>query len=237
MSSSRHDAQLLVDDAKRIFGNRLLTIVTYGTSESGDDRTAPEKVTCMVLVRSLTADDLDGCAGRVRHWHMHGLATPLIVPEEEFYRSLDAFPLEYGAIVDHHEVVFGADLLADATVLPTDLRRAVATKVKSHLLHLRQGFVDSENSPARVTDMLHAAAPALAALLERVARLHGAVADRHDESVRAGARLAGLSDSTVSAVLALEHGDALTSPDGARLFHDYLHAVEQLAVFVDTWRH
>jgi hypothetical protein len=43
---------------------------------------------------------------------------------------------------------------------------------------------------------------------------------------------------TVSAVLALEQPEAgvAASTDAARLFPEYLAAVEQLAAFVDRWR-
>ena len=35
------------------------------------------------------------------------MATPLILPESEFRRSLDAFPLEYGEIIRAHDIVYG----------------------------------------------------------------------------------------------------------------------------------
>ena len=57
-----------------------------------------------------------------------------------------------------------------------------------------------------------------------------------EAACRAGARVAGLSESTVAAVLALANHGSLTAPDGARLFPEYLAAVEQLAAVVDTWQ-
>jgi hypothetical protein len=56
------------------------------------------------------------------------------------------------------------------------------------------------------------------------------------DTTRQGARAAGLSDDTVSAVLALEHPSALPASDPARLFPAYLAAVERLAAVVDQWR-
>lgn len=236
MSSSREAAGRLVDDLRHVFGERLLTVAVYGPH--AQDHGAPGPVASVALVQSLSGTDLDGCAARAKRWHGHGLATPLIVPVDEFHRSLDAFPLEYSDIIERHDVVFGAGLLlATALVQPGDLRRACETQVKSHLLHLRQEYLESEGSPSAISQLLRDAAPAFATLLERVARLQGAPGADHDGSARAGARLAGLSDSTVSAVLALEHGGPITAPDGARLFQDYLQAVGQLAAFVDTWRH
>ena len=51
-----------------------------------------------------------------------------------------------------------------------------------------------------------------------------------------GARSAGLADSIVSDVLALDRPSTIPTTDAARLFPQYLAAVEQLARAVDAWR-
>ncbi len=232
MAPSHESANRLATDLTRVFGARLRSVAVYGPHARGEAR---GPVPCLCLVTELRAADLDACAGQIRQWHAAGLATPLVVPLDEFRASLDAFPLEYGDIIEHHVVVAGEDLLAGAAVSPADLRRACETQVKSHLLHLRQQYLEAHGSPVIVARLLADAAPSFAALLERVASLRGVGAADADGGSRAGAALAGLPESTVSAVLALTHGDALTTPGDARLFPDYLAAVEQLAAFVDTW--
>lgn len=232
MTSSRQTAALLAGDAQRIFGDRLRTVALYGRHAKGE---ATGPVSCVCLVASLTHEDLDACAAEVRRWHGLGLATPLVVPVGEFEQSLDAFPLEYGDIIAHHEVVAGPDLLQNASVDPADLRRACETQVKSHLLHLRQEYLEASQHPATVAALIARAAPAFATLLAQVARLEGANGGDLGTAAHAGARLAGLSDSTVNAVLAQAEGTAMSAPDGARLFPEYLTAVGQLATFVDGW--
>lgn len=190
---------------------------------------------CVCLVTSLTPEDLEACAGETRRWHAHGLATPLFVPLAEFEQSLDAFPLEYGDIIAHHELVAGTDLLQGATVDAADLRRACETQIKSHLLHLRQEYLEAARHPGALAALIARAAPAFATLLAQVARLQGANGADAATAARAGAHLAGLADSTVSAVLAHAGGSTMSTPDGARLFPDYLKAVEQLAAFVNGW--
>ena len=105
-------------------------------------------------------------AGRVL-----GINTPLILPDEEFRRSLDAFPLEYGEIIRAHVVLFGDDPFAGATIVREDLRRACETQVKSHLVHLRESFIETRGNPRAVGELVRTAAPAFAALLRNVARL------------------------------------------------------------------
>jgi hypothetical protein len=81
-----------------------------------------------------------------------------------------------------------------------------------------------------------ASAPAFTALLRNVARLNGVSTSDRAEATRLGARAAHISEQLVNDILSLEHRGGLTTVDPARLFPEYLAAVEQLARAVDTWR-
>lgn len=233
MEPWRRAAAALVTDLRRVFADRLRSVVAYGSQveHAGDG-----PLTCLALVDSLTVSDLDACARMASGWERHGLAIPLVLPGQEFQRSLDAFPLEYGEIIRAHERVFGSDPFEQASISREDLRRACETQIKSHLLHLREGFIESAGRPREIADLVTASAPAFAALLRHVAHLCGASSSERAESTREGARAAGLGDGIVGQMLALEQRSAIPTTDAARLFPDYLAAVEQLTRFVDTWR-
>lgn len=233
MHSWRPAAAALVADLTHVFAGRLRSVVAYGARVEGDEE-AP--LTCLVLVESITMSDLDACARLAAHWERRRIATPLILPEHEFRRSLDAFPLEYGEIVRANERLFGADPFEGAAIAREDLRRACETQIKSHLLHLREGFVESGGRPQAVADLVATSAPAFAALLRNVARLGGSTTADRTTATLEGARAAGLADGIVSDVLALERRPAIPTTDAARLFPAYLAAVEQLARVVDSWR-
>lgn len=224
---------MLVTDLQRVFGDRLLSVVAYGPRIE-DETDVP--LTCLALVRTLGQVELDACAQAASRWERHGLAIPLILPDEEFRRSLDAFPLEYAEIARAHERVFGRDPFDDVSISPDDLRRACETQIKSHLVHLREGFIQAAGRPHDVARLVTASAPAFAALLRNVARLTGVSTRDRSEATRAGARAAGLSETVVGDVLALEKPSSVPTTDPARLFPTYLNAVEQLARAVDTWR-
>lgn len=234
MTSTWHAAaETLVSDLRHIFAARLRSVVAYGPHIEGVDE-AP--LTCLALVESLSVSDLEACARIETEWERRRLATPLLLPEDEFRRSLDAFPLEYGEIIRAHARVFGADPFDGMAIPREDLRRACETQVKSHLVHLREGYIEAGNRPQRVADLVTASAPAFAALLRHVAQLAGAPVASRSEATLAGAHAAGISDSVVRDVLALERPSNLPTADAARLFPQYLAAVEQLARTIDTWR-
>ena len=213
------------------FGSRLRAVVVYGRSR--DD--AAEPLTSLVLVTTFTHDDLDACARQAAQWGRREIAIPLILPVEEFEQSLDAFPLEYADILGSHVIAYGDDPFVGVTVATEDLRRACETQVKSHLLHLREGYIEAHAVPSTVAQLVAASASPFAALLRQVARLHGVGGDTPLATAQAGARAAHLPEAVVARVLSFDARNAAPA-DGARLFPDYLAAVEQLARVVDTWR-
>jgi len=232
MDAWRQSAGALVADLEHIFGGRLQSVVAYGPHVEGHT-SAP--LTCLALVDSLGLSDLEVCAAFAPRWGRQQIATPLILPADEFWRSLDAFPLEYGEIVRAHERLYGSDPFTDTTTSPADLRRACETQIKSHLLHLREGFIEAAGRPESIAALVRASAPAFAALLRSVARLYGGNAMTRADATRDGARAAALPDAVVAEILALEQGAAIPTTDAARVFPGYLAAVEQLARVVDTW--
>src|SRR6185503_18630080 len=171
-------------DLRTIFGSRLQSLVLFRHAAAVNAGPTPT----LAVVDVLTADDLAACAARVGDWHDAGLATPLVVPRNEFGRSLDAFPLEFDAILAEHIVVSGTGPFEELRVEPGDLRRACERRARGHLLHLREGYLETRGRGDAIADLIVRSAAPLAALLRSVARLHGIRADdaasaaRHVES-------------------------------------------------------
>lgn len=219
----------LLHDLQHVFGDRLDAFVAYGRPDAAP---APS----LAIVRTLTSEDLAACARRAGDWRRAGAATPLLLIQQEFARSLDAFPIEYGEILDTHRVLFGANPFAGLSISADDLRRGCEVQVKSHLLHLRENFVDCGARPAAVASLVTDSAPAFATLLRRLARLDGDAGATAAELGAYAASRAGLDPRIVGNVLALAESGASAGVDAARLFPDYLASVEQLARFIDAWR-
>ena len=124
-SSPSIAAALVLDDLRRIFGQRLEAFVTYAPAVSPRPSLA--------LVSSLDLADLTACAARASRWASAGAATPVVLPRHEFARSLDAFPVEFGEILAHHETLHGDDPFVGLSVAPADLRRACEAQIRSLL--------------------------------------------------------------------------------------------------------
>jgi hypothetical protein len=234
-----HDADLaqavepLLAPIRQIFGDRLNAFLVYG--QTGIERT-PDGIRTLALVSGLRYEDLQACAPRIAGWHRAGFATPLILTSDEFSRSLDAFPLEYGAILAHHVLVAGTNPFEGASVDEQDVRRACEVQAKSHLLHLREGYLESGGRPAAVAQLLAASAAPFAALLRHVARLQGVEPDDPKVLREHVEQEIGLPGKVIERILTVRRPDDLPGPEAVSLYPACLEAAERLARYVDEWK-
>jgi hypothetical protein len=228
-AEDRAAAAALAADLDRIFGRRLDSLVAYGLHHrtAGADE---GPLHTLALVSRVEFADLTACIPLAAAWRRRGLAVPLILGREEFSRSLDAFPLEYGDIIAHHVVVAGRTPFEGWAVADADLRRACEQQAKSHLIHLREGFLESGGSPEAVAGLIAASAAPFRVLLGNLARLEGLEAD----DLPAAASRIGLDDSVVREVLASRTQSTIADPTA--LLARYITVVERLWAAVDSWR-
>jgi hypothetical protein len=243
MTSASQQLSGLERDLTGIFAERLQSLVAYGLRRSkvpgphgsGHDEAAA-RTTALAIVASLREPDLRACTEHVAAWRTAGLATPLLLASGDFERSLDAFPLEFGAIIADYQVVKGADPFKGLVIDPSDLRRACEMQARSHLLHLRQGFLETEGNPNGLAMLTLRSAGPFAALLTSIGRLQGVVIDDPAAAGRHAERALQLSPGTVTDVVRLADASDLSAADAARIFPPYLDATERLVQYVDEWR-
>ncbi len=213
----------LAADTQRVFGTRFVALVAYDATAS------------LAFASEVHADDLDALSALVEQWHRDGLAPPLVMTPDEFRRSLDAFPLEYQAILDRHVVVAGTPPFDGIFIEPDDLRRACETQARSHLIHLRQGWIQHAAHEDALAELLVRSAGPFRALLSSLARLHGR-AHQSDGDLTSFAEAAiGVPAALVRAVLELDaHGER--GLETLPRLEEYLRAAERLWTFIDTWQ-
>lgn len=228
-------------DLRGIFGERLHSLAVYGERlqprhDTDDHHGAHERppIRTLVVVDVLAERDLRACAERAAAWHDAGLATPLLLAAREFERSLDAFPLEFGAMIMDHRVVFGRDPFDGLVVDSADIRRACEVQARSHLLHLREGYLETHGRADALSVLIVQSAAALAGLVTSVARLE-IHTDDPSAAARHAERTLNVPPGSIANVVAVADVREITSQEAERLFPPYLDAVEKLVAYVDGW--
>src|SRR6476620_4475179 len=209
------DAVTAIDrDLREMFGDRLRSVVAYAVT----DRVPGTPQPMLVIVEALTPADLRDCAARVAQWQESGLATPLFLETAEFPRSLDVFPFEFGAILADHVVVSGDNPFGGLQLDAEDLRRACEVQARSHLLHLREGYIETQGRSDALAALITRSSGPLSALLRSVGRLKGTQ----------------FADGVLGEIANLNSKE-LSSDTARRLFPEYLSAVEHLTNEIDRW--
>jgi hypothetical protein len=216
---TRHGFERLAADLQRVFGERFVALVASGSTRS------------VAFAKAIAPGDLEALGPLVELWERDDLDVPLLLTPSEFRRSLDTFPVEYQALLDRHAVIAGEPPFANLVIDRDNLRRACEVQARSHLLHLRQGWIECAGNDERLAALIIRSSPALRALLSDVARL---MVSADDADALAGAGAAQLDVALVGEIIALEQAPE-HAPHLVRRLPDYLALSERLWTFVDTW--
>ena len=236
LSPTRRTAlDALSGELQRLFGPRLRSICAYALENRNESETHT-----IVFVDRLSFDDLAACAPLAKGWAAKGLAVPLVLEEREFSRSLDVFPLEYGEIIAHHLVIFGSDPFAGISVSEHDRRRGCELQAKSHLIHLREAYLETGGDTRSVGRMIAASAEGFRRLLENLVPLVRPAATHpsgHPELADEAEALIGVPAALTRDVLATVSSEGpSTIADPTALLGRYVEAVQDIWEFVDAWK-
>jgi hypothetical protein len=223
----------LARDLDHIFGARLQSLVAYPGNQ------ADGSVHSCAIVEGLGFRDLVSCLPQTESWHRRGTAVPLMLASGELERTVDIFPLEYSSILADYLVVRGADPFQGISIPAEDVRRATEGQAKSHLIHLREAFLESHGETTRIGRLIASSAAPLRALLTNIARLND---DEPTETLtdQALATMAetrmGISATLIREILASSSGGHSTIADPSALLALYVEAAQRIWAYVDGWR-
>lgn len=230
--SQQHALDSLARDLDEVFGPRLQSLVAYGGRE-GDG-----SVHSCAVVDGLGFKDLVRCLPFTGRWHQRGVAVPLMLSVDELRRTLDIFPLEYAAIIADHAVVRGTNPFAGVTIPVEHVRRATEAQAKSHLIHLREAYLESHGETTRIAQLIVRSAAPLRALLTNIGRLDDPtmIAPADDALAKMAEEKMGVPAGVIRDVLASSSSGQSTIADPAHLLSRYVDATRTIWEFVDGWQ-
>lgn len=226
--------QTYVKDVKGVFGEQLEGMLLYGSAVRGEFLPGRSNLNILLLVSSYDSAVLKKYGALHRHWSKEQIVVPLFLTEEELHTSAAVFPLEFLEIQEQHRVLGGHDPFIGFHVKTDRLRDAVVQGVTSHLLRLRQRYVEGGGSDDATTILLPLSITSIVPLLRGVQRLIGRPVLSHSDAVikdvaeQLKLDLQGLLDAWL-----LKRGQISPGPrEVPRFFDRYLQAATLLTLAV-----
>jgi len=227
--------QTYVKDVKGRFGEQLEGMLLYGSAVRGEFLPGRSNLNILLLVSSYDSAVLKQYSALHRQWSKEQIVVPLFMTEEELHISAAVFPLEFLEIQEHHRVLGGCDPFIGFHVKTDRLREAVVQGLMSHLLRLRQRYVEGGGSDDATTILLPLSITSTLPLLRGVQRLLGRPVLSHSDAVikdvaeQLKLDLQGLLDAVL-----LKRGQISPGPhEVPRLFDRYLQAATRLTRAVE----
>ena len=218
--------QAYVKEVKGKFGEQLEGMLLYGSAVRGEFIPGRSNLNILLLVSSYDSAVLKQYIALHRQWSKEQIVVPLFLTEEELHLSAAVFPLEFLEIQEQHRVLGGRDPFIGFHVKIDRLREAVVQGLMSHLLRLRQRYVEGGGSNEATTILLPLSITSTIPLLRGVQRLLGRPVLSHSDAVikdvaeQLHLDLQGMLDA-----LLLKRGQISPGPQEApRLFDRYLQA-------------
>jgi hypothetical protein len=175
--------QTYVKEVTGVFGEQLEGMLLYGSAVRGEFFPGRSNLNILLLVSSYDSVVLKQYSAVHRQWSKEQILAPLFLTEEELHRSAAVFPLEFLEIQEQHRVLGGRDPFIGFHVKTDRLRDGVVQGLMSHVLRLRQRYVEGGGGEEATMILLPLSITATLPLLRGVQRLLGRPVLSHSDAV------------------------------------------------------
>lgn len=228
----------ITEQLKSAFGEDLHSVVLYGSGASGSYVPGKSDLNFLVIVTDKGIRNLKRLHDIVGGWQKRRVATPLIMTKAFLENALDVYPIEFLTMRVHHVQVYGEDLLSCLSFDRTCLRLQVEREIKGKLLHLRQGYLESEGQTKKLRDLIKISLVAFLSLFTAILYLKGepVPSERH-QVIKNACELAGIDDGVFARCLDVkEESVKYDLKEMAPLFDQYLGEIEKFDHYIDQFK-
>ncbi len=225
--------QDLVDRLRKGHGDRLVSVILYGSAATGDHHGefSDLNVLC-VLTQVMPAELL--ASEPIFKWWRDGNPSPLLLSEEEVRTSTDCFPIEFHDMQERRRVLFGRDVIEGLEIDKTFYRAQVEHELRAKLLRLRQKAAGVLGDKQALLRLMIDSVSSFFVLSRHALLLSGVAAGWQKREVAANLGAIGVDASPFDTLLDLREkkkkpGDV--DPDA--LFASYLKQIEAMVAHVD----
>ncbi|MBZ5642719.1 MAG: nucleotidyltransferase domain-containing protein [Acidobacteriia bacterium] len=143
-----------VQKLKTAAGDNLRAVILYGSAVTGEFHSRHSDLNVLCVVDRADARRIEALHEPVQWWSKQGHGPPLIFTLEELTRSADVFAMELLDMKAHHQVLFGADVLADISVPLHYHAIQVERELRTGWLRLRHAMLAAPRKPKLYLDLM-----------------------------------------------------------------------------------
>ncbi len=227
----------LVTQLRAAYGQRLASVVLYGSATAADHDPKKSDYNILVLLDRIEANTLSAASAVARAWREAGNPPPMTMTISEWRGSADVFPMEYGDILDRNRVLHGEPPFAGLRVDRQHLRLQLESQAMGKLLQLRQGALLAGTDGKRQLELLEASFSTIMVLFRATSRLSQKTPPADNVAlVEQVAASAGIDAAPFTRIARHRRGEApLRSEDAGPVLGQYLSGVERLNAYLDTF--
>jgi predicted nucleotidyltransferase len=163
----------LVERLTKTFGERLVSIVLYGSAAAGDHDPEFSDYNVLCVLADVTPRELGDSEPIFRWWREKGNPSPLLLSEDEVRTSTDCFPIEFQDIRARHRILAGRDIVAGMDIDTGFYRAYVERELRAKLLRLRQKAAGVQSDRSLLLEMMAASVSTFCILFRHALVLAG----------------------------------------------------------------
>ncbi len=216
------------------YGNKLVSVVLYGSVVAGDYAEKYSDVNLLVVLRELGFAELKALTPHTAKWCKKGNPPPLLFTCEQLEQSADVFPIELLDMKQSHRVLFGEEVLDDIEVSDVNLRLQIEHELRSKLLTLREQYLLTQGRPKLLKNLMIQSLSSFLVLFRAALRLFDQEVPAHKlEAVKQLAKRLDFDTKAFELIHSLKQGQSC-SESLESLFERYLQTITEVIEAVDA---
>jgi len=214
---------------------KIHSIFVVGSVLTPDFLPDRSDINSIVVMDDVSLEFLDFMVTLGKEYRAHGIAAPLLMTPRYIETSLDVFPIEFLNFQEIHHTVSGSDLLRDLSIQRTHLRLQCEREMKSKLLWLHQGYIESLGNEQLLIKRLSHSITGFIPLFRAILYLSGhPLSLSARDTVTAMAKLTGTDNTIFEQILELKQTpSSATGQQLCNCIGDYYAATKHLADYVE----
>ena len=228
----------LTEKLKVACGDRLKSVVLYGSAAAGDHAGKRSDYNILVVLDRLGLEELRGLSKPARQWVKAGNPVPLFFTKERLAQSVDVFPIEIADIRESHRILFGDDVVSNLPVHKENLRLELEHELKGKLIQLRERFILTDGNSGQTRELLINSLSTFLVLFRAALRLYqDVIPARKIEALQELSHHIQFDTDVFKRVAEMKEKKAVKGTSPETLFKAYLEAVETVVDSVDSFLH